>query len=162
MKKVLSLLLAVVLVCSMATVAFAGDLTNTCDVCGFTSNDIGEFTAHKNAKACAICPYCKVTGCKDAEEYKAHTYICKYAGIVCDYCGGVIDSEEDFANHIDACKAKYFNIPLAKIIATIKDIISKIDFNAIINTVKDVAGKAVPVVKDLIGKIDFSNIKLPA
>ena len=163
MKKVVSLLLAVVLVFSMATVALAaGDLTNKCDVCGYESNEIADFTAHKNAKACGICSYCNVTAYKNADELAQHKPICEFANIVCDYCGDVLASEVKFDEHIDACKAKYFNIPLAKIIATIKDLISKIDFNAVINTVKDVAGKVVPVVKDLFGKIDLGAIKLPA
>ena len=159
MKKVLSILLAVVLVCSMATVAFAGDLTNTCDVCGFTSNDIADFTAHKNAKECGICSYCNVTAYKNAEDLAKHKPVCEYANIVCDYCGNAFASEEKFEGHLQACKDAYHNIPLAKIIATIKDLIAKIDFDAIIGTVKD---KVIPAVTDLFGKIDFSAIKLPA
>lgn len=162
MKKVLSLLLAVVLVFSMATVALAGDLTNKCDVCGYESNDIGDFTAHKNAKACGVCSYCNVTAYKNADELAQHKPICEYANIVCDYCGNTYASENSFNEHIEACKAKYFNIPLAKIIATVKDLIAKIDFEAVIGTVKDLGGKVVPVVKDLFGKIDLSGIKLPA
>ena len=159
MKKFLAVLLAVICIFSMATVAFAGDLTNKCDVCGFTSNDIAEFTAHKNAKACGICPYCNVTAYKDAAELEAHKPVCEYANIVCDYCGKAQASEAIFAAHEPDCKAKYFNIPLAKIIATVKDLISKIDFGAIVGTIKD---KVVPAITDLVGKIDFSAIKLPA
>lgn len=40
-------------------------------------------------------------------------------------------------------KAKYFNIPLAKIVATIKDLLAKIDFEALFGTVKDLGGKLV-------------------
>ena len=157
MKKVLSVLLAVICVFSMATVAFAGDLTNKCDVCGFTSNDIAEFTAHKNAKACGICTYCGVTAYKDAAELAAHKPVCEYADIVCDYCGKAQASEVKFEEHIADCKAKYFNIPVAKIIAIVKDLIAKIDFSAIVGTVKD---KVVPAITGLVGNIDFSAIKL--
>lgn len=161
MKKVLSLLLAVVLVFSMATVAFAatGTHANKCDVCDYESADLADFTAHKNAKACGVCAYCKDTKYTNEEERIAHTYVCDYATIGCDYCGGTFTSEEKFDNHIEACKAKYFNIPLAKIIAAVKDLIAKIDFDAIVGTVKD---KVIPAITDLFGKIDLSAIKLPA
>ena len=159
MKKFLAVLLAAICVFSMATVAFAGDLTNKCDVCGYESNDIADFTAHKNAKACGVCSHCNNASYKNEEERIAHTYICDFASIVCDYCGKTFTSEEKFDNHIADCKAKYFNIPLAKIIATVKDLISKIDFGAIVGTIKD---KVVPAITGLVGKIDFSAIKLPA
>ena len=159
MKKFLAVLLAAICMFSMATVAFAGDLTNTCDVCGFTSNDIAEFTAHKNARACGICSYCGVTAYKDAADLAAHKPVCEYANIWCDYCGKTFASEVKFEEHINDCKAKYFNIPLAKIIAVVKDLIAKIDFSAIVGTIKD---KVVPAITGFVGNIDFSAIKLPA
>lgn len=161
MKKVVSLLLAVVLVFSMATVALAAGAEKTCKYCNFKTTDAAEYDAHMLTGGCGFCGYCG-NGFATKDELDAHKPACIEANIVCDYCGDTFRSENEFNAHIEACKAKYFNIPLAKIIATIKDLISKIDFNAVINTVKDVAGKVVPVVKDLFGKIDLGAIKLPA
>ena len=64
------------------------------------------------------------------------------------------ENEAKFDEHINACKSKYFNIPLAKIIAIVKDLVAKIDFGAIVGTVKD---KVIPAITGLLG-----NIKLPA
>lgn len=166
MKKVVSLLLAVVLVFSMATVALAsGDQPNKCPACGATFEKIEEYSAHLRG-GCNVhfrpCPLGCGEGFDSDEQVEAHTKECWNGSAHCDYCGEDFSPIYKYDEHIDACKAKYFNIPLAKIIATIKDLISKIDFNAVINTVKDVAGKVVPVVKDLFGKIDLGAIKLPA
>lgn len=161
MKKVLSLLLAVVLVFSMATVAFAAGSEKTCKICDFKTLDAAEYDAHMLAKDCGRCNYCN-NGFATSAELNSHTYVCLDANVLCDYCGKTYPSHAEFDAHIEACKDKYFNIPLAKIISIIKDLISKIDFNAIVGTVKDLAGKVVPVVTDLFGKIDFSKIKLPA
>lgn len=161
MKKVLSLLLAVVLVCSMATVALALDHVWQCEFCDGTTNSYSALLEHQKANECGKCGLCG-KGFDTKAELDAHAYDCHQANIVCDYCGGTSSSQAIYDAHIDACKAKYHNIPLAKIIATVKDLISKIDFSKVFGTVKDLAGKAVPVVKDLIGKIDFSAIKLPA
>lgn len=152
MKKVVSLLLAVVLVFSMATLALAAsNLTNTCTVCGFQSDSIVEFTEHRNAFDCKVCKYCGVAGLKDADEIAYHEYICEYAEIFCDYCGKTKTSEKDYADHIAACKAKYFYIPVGLIINHVKAYIGKIDikkafndgksfFTYVINIGKDVAG----------------------
>lgn len=158
MKKVLSLLLAVVLVCSMATVAFAAGSEKTCKICDFKTTDAAEYDAHMLAEDCGRCDYCG-NGFATSKELDAHTYVCLDAGVVCDYCGDTFASNAKYDTHIADCKAKYFNIPLAKIIATVKDLIAKIDFSAIVGTIKD---KVVPAITDLVGKIDFSAIKLPA
>ena len=161
MKKVLSLILAVVLVFSMATVAFAALSTEkVCDICGAVTTSAADYNAHITNDKCGKCAYCNnpfTTGDELADHQ--HNYCRHFAGkATCDYCGAASDSTEAaFDAHVEACKAKYFNIPLAKIIAAVKDLIAKIDFEKVIGTVKDLAGKAVPAVKDLLG-----NIKLPA
>lgn len=161
MKKVVSLLLAVVLVFSMATVALAAT-PKVCGTCGFETTDAKEYNDHHTAGGCGRCAHCG-NGFETAEELSYHQHdVCRlYAGkATCDYCGAASESTEaDFEVHVAACKAKYFNIPVAKIIAIVKDLISKIDFSAIIGTVKD---KVVPAITGLVGKIDFSAIKLPA
>lgn len=162
MKKALSLLLALVLVCSMATVAFALDYNYVCDVCGGTTASAAEYNEHVTTGGCGKCAHCGQGF--NAVEIKNHEYnVCRhFAGkATCDYCGKASEgTQAEFDAHVAACKTKYYNIPVAKIIATVKDLISKIDFSKVVGTVKDLAGKAVPVVKDLIGKIDLSNINI--
>ncbi len=148
MKKVLSLLLAVVLVCSMATVAFAGEATKTCADCGFTAATAADYNAHILEGGCGLCAFCGNGFVK--ADLADHEYICTKNSVGCDYCGKTFISQAEFDNHIEACKSKYFNIPLAKIIAAVKDLVAKIDFEKVIGTVKD-----------LVGKIDLSSIKLP-
>ena len=158
MKKVLSLLLAVVLVFSMATVAFAAvNYTYVCDRCNGTITNSAEFTAHVAADKCAACPYCNA-GFLSQAEVDEHSKTCRSFTGTCDYCGASVNKKGAYDEHVAACKAKYFNIPLAKIIATVKDLIAKIDFEAVIGTVKDLGSK----VGEFIGGIDFSAIKLPA
>ena len=155
MKKVLSLLIAVVLVFSMATVAFAGNLgyTYTCKVCGGTTTDDVEYNTHITNGGCGTCAHCGQGFSAAMIENHQYNVCLDFAGkATCDYCGAASDSTEAaFDSHVEACKAKYFNIPLAKIIAAVKDLVAKIDFEKVIGTVKD-----------LIGKIDLSSIKLPA
>lgn len=152
MKKVLSLLLAVVLVCSMATMAFAGEPVKTCGDCGYTAETAADYNAHMLAGGCGICDFCGNGFGKD--DLGNHEYICTKNSVGCDYCGNTFVSQAKFDEHINACKSKYFNIPLAKIIAIVKDLIAKIDFGAIVGTVKD---KVIPAITGLLG-----NIKLPA
>ncbi len=161
MKKVLSILLAVVLVFSMATVAFAAT-PKVCGTCGFETTDATEYNNHHTAGGCGKCAHCE-NGFATADELKYHQEeVCRlFAGkATCKFCGAASDSTEAaFKAHEANCAVTYHNIPLAKIIATVKDLIAKIDFEAIIGTVKD---KVVPAVTDLFSKIDFSAIKLPA
>lgn len=151
MKKALSLILAVVIAFSMTTVAFAAsNLTNKCDVCGFMSDDIYEFTAHRNEFGCKVCKYCGVAGLKNADEIKYHEYECKYANIFCDYCGGTKASERDYFEHIDACKEKYFYIPLALIIEHVKTYVSKIDFKKAFNDGKSFVSYVIVIITDIV------------
>ncbi len=154
MKKFLAIVLAVICIFSMATVAFAA--TNVplrkCDACGTTFTTDLEFRNHVEKVCDRVCPLCKNV-LETNEEKAAHEYNCRYNSIVCDYCGGTEVSQSDFDAHVEECKAKYFNIPLAKIIATVKDILSKIDFEQVIGTVKSLAEKVAPAIQDLIGKI---------
>lgn len=147
MKKVVSLLLAVVLVCSMATVAFAAlDYTWTCDVCGGETSSAAAYNDHILNEKCGTCAHCKKGF--SAADLETHQYICPSANIVCDYCGKTHASEKDYADHIAACKAKYFYVPLAKIIADLKAYIGKIDFKKAFNGAKDFVTGAIPYVKD--------------
>ena len=76
-------------------------------------------------------------------ELGSHLFLYLTSLFAC-YCGKVLGGPEiDFDAHVAACKAKYFNIPLAKIIAAVKNLISKIDFEKVIGTVKDLGGKVV-------------------
>lgn len=142
MKKFLAVLLAVICIFSMSTVAFAMDHGYVCDNCGGTSASASEFAAHLAAKTCGKCQYC-AQGFNTAEEIAEHELVCRKANVTCDYCGTTFEQNVEFNNHIEACKAKYFNIPLAKIVATIKDLLAKIDFEALFGTVKDLGGKLV-------------------
>ena len=152
MKKVLSLLLAVVLVCSMATVAFAGNPVKTCKFCGYTTDVAAEYNAHVLAKGCGICGYCG-NGFETAELLAEHTHICPEANIKCDYCGNTIDSESNFEAHIDACKKNYFYIPLALIIEHVKAFFGKLDFKKIIAEGKSFFGYVGTIGKDIAGLV---------
>ena len=161
MKKVVSLLLAVVLVFSMATVALAsGDQPNKCPACGATFEKIEDYSTHLRG-GCNVyfrpCPLGCGEGFDDEAQVEAHTKECWNGSAHCDYCGDDFSPIYKYDEHIDACKTKHFNIPFAKIIAFVKDLIAKIDFEAVINTVKDLAGKVGPAIEGLLG-----NIKLPA
>ena len=153
MKKALSLLLAVVLVCSMATVAFAGDLTNTfvCKVCGGETTNAADYNAHILEAKCGACAYCGVGF--SASDIGTHQYICPDADIVCDYCGDTYDSEKDYADHIAGCKKSHFYIPLALIISHVKAYIGKIDFKKAIADGKSFFGYVKTIVTDIAGGI---------
>ena len=156
MKKVLSLLLAVVLVCSMATVALAAT-EKVCDICGFVTDSAVDYNKHiTQDDACGRCAYCN-NGFANGTELSDHQKnYCRHFEGTCDYCGKTDSevegkgTEADFNAHVEKCKAKYYNIPLAKIIATVKDLISKIDFEKVLGTVKDLGGKAVSAISGLI------------
>ena len=97
---------------------------------------------HIKANDCGKCAYC-AQGFETSALLADHEYVCRHANKGCDYCGNTFASNADYDAHIEACKAKYFNIPLAKIIATVKDLLAKIDFSAVFATVKDLGGKLV-------------------
>lgn len=159
MKKFLAIVLAVICIFSMATVAFAADsylpTTKVCAICGASTTNPDDYNAHLSA-GCGKCAYCETPwSTKEELENHQHNYCLNFAGkATCDYCGAASESTEAaFDAHVEECKAKYFNIPLAKIIATVKDILSKIDFEQVIGTVKSLAEKVAPAIQDLIGKI---------
>lgn len=158
MKKVLSLLLAVVLVCSMATVAFATvSYTYECDRCHGIMTDSAVYTAHIKADVCATCPYCNY-GFATADDVAAHKGDCRLYTGTCDYCGDSVTTENKFNAHVEACKAKkYFNIPLAKIAAAVENFLTTTDWNNIVtkvvSVVKTVIEKADPVISNLLAKI---------
>ena len=155
MKKVVSLLLAVVLVCSMATVAFAAT-AKVCDICGYVTEDAAEYNKHIYDGGCGLCAYCGNGFATSTELADHQKNYCRHFSGTCDYCGktdeDVTDhgTDAEFTAHVEKCKGDYFNIPLAKIIATVKDLISKIDFGKVLGTVKDLGGKAVSAIGGLI------------
>ena len=150
MKKVVSLLLAVVLVCSMATVAFGLNYSWTCDVCGGETGSAAEYDAHLLSGTCGTCEHCgkgfsKVVNYKDENgiehsDLSDHQYICPNANIFCDYCGETKASEKDYADHIAGCKAKHFYLPIGLIINHVKAYIGKIDFKKAFNDGKSFFG----------------------
>ena len=154
MKKVLSFILAVVLVCSMATVAFAStDLTNTfvCKVCGGETTSAGAYNAHILEGLCGTCAYCKVGF--SASDIADHQYICPEANIFCDYCGETKASEKDYADHIAACKSSHFYIPVGLIISHVKAYIGKIDFKKAFNDGKSFFTYVINIGKDVAGNV---------
>ena len=160
MKKALSLILAVVLVFSMTTVAFAAThYPNVCKVCGATFDTAAEAAAHNEEICDRICQFCD-TRCDSQEARDKHEKICYHGSQTCDYCGETFSPVYKYDDHIDACKAKYFNIPLAKILKAIENFIRTTDWNKIINTVIDVLNKVIgfvkPVITDLVGNISAS------
>ena len=142
MKKFLALALAVICIFSMATVAFAE--TNVparkCDACGTTFTTDAEFRTHVETACDRVCSFCKNT-LETNESKAAHEKECLKGSAHCDYCGKDFCPVSAYDSHLEDCKAKYYNIPLAKIVATIKDLFSKIDWSSVINTVKDLGGK---------------------
>lgn len=151
MKKALSLLLAVVLVCSMATVAFGLDYTWSCDVCGGETGSAAEYNYHILNEKCGTCAYCgKGFSATDLPE---HQYICPKANIFCDYCGETKASEKDYADHIAACKTKHFYLPIGLIIKHVKDYIGKIDFKKVLNDGKSFFGYVINIGKDVAGNL---------
>ena len=157
MKKVLSLILAVVLVFSMSTVAFAAvNYTYVCDRCNGTITNSAEFTAHVAADKCAACPYCNA-GFLSQAEVDEHSKTCRSFTGTCDYCGASVNKKGAYDEHEAACKAKYFNIPLYKILSTVENFIKTTDWNSIIykavDIIKTVVEKVTPVVSDLLAKI---------
>ncbi len=161
MKKVLSLILAVVLVFSMATVAFAVSYTYECDRCHGIITDSAEYTKHIASVNCAACAHCGY-GFISVEAKDEHQIDCRlYAGkAICDYCGAASTTEREFNAHVEDCKAKYFNIPLYKICTAIENFVRTTDWNNIANkaadianTIKGVIAKIVPTVEGLLAKI---------
>lgn len=159
MKKALSLLLALVLVCSMATVAFGVSYTYECDRCHGTITDSAEYTKHIASINCAACAHCGY-GFISVEERDEHQRDCRLYTGTCDYCGSDVTTERAFNAHVDDCKTNYFNIPLYKICKAVENFVRTTDWNNIankaadvVNTIKGVVAKIAPTVESLIGKI---------
>ena len=140
MKKFLALALAVICIFSMATVAFAVTYPNVCKICGATFDSADEAMKHNEVPCDRICPYCE-TRCETTEKRDAHIKECQFGSQKCDYCGKDFCPIKEYDAHLEDCKAKYFNIPVAKIFATVKDLFSKIDWSSVLGTVKDLGGK---------------------
>ena len=152
MKKVVSLLLAVVLVCSMATVALAGAPVKTCKFCGYSTDVAKDYNDHVLAKGCGICGYCG-NGFEEKELLDEHVPLCPEANIKCDYCGDTYDSENNYAAHIDGCKKSHFFIPLALIIEHVKAYFGKLDFKKILAEGKSFFGYVINIGKDVAGTV---------
>ncbi len=136
MKKFLSLLLALVLVCSMATVAFAATAqTNTCPYCkSFTTADQAEYNAHVSGGCNVKYRPCKF-GCGagfSAEMLAEHEAICPEGSATCDYCGETFSPVRAYDEHLEACKEKHFNIPFDKIGDSIANFLTSTNWNDIV------------------------------
>ena len=140
MKKVLSLLLAVVLVCSMATVAFGIEYKYECDRCHGGMNDSEEYITHIASVDCAACPHCDY-GFISVEQRDRHQPDCRLFSGTCDYCGASVCTERAFNAHVDACKTKYFYIPLYKLCKAIENFTRTTDWNNIANIVANITSK---------------------
>lgn len=151
MKKVVSLLLAVVLVCSMATVAFGLNYSWTCDVCGGETGSAAEYNDHILNEKCGTCAYCGKGF--SAADLGDHQYICPKANIFCDYCGETKASEKDYADHIAACKASHFYLPIGLIISHVKAYIGKIDIKKAFNDGKSFFTYVINIGKDIAGNV---------
>ena len=160
MKKVLSLLLAVVLVCSMATVAFAATTGQGYDCpqegCEFWTDDYADMQAHI-AGGCnryfRPCQYGCGNGFANEAEKADHELDCWYGSMKCDYCGKDFNPMRNYVNHIDACKKSRLYIPLALIIEHVKAFFGKLDFQKIIADGKSFFGYVGTIGKDVAGAI---------
>ncbi len=136
MKKFLSVLLAIVLVCAMATVALAADQTNTCPYCKtYTTADQVAYNAHISG-GCNVkyraCQY----GCGagfSAENLAAHEAVCPEGSATCDYCGNTFSPVKSYDDHLAACKESHLNIPADKF----GDAIKGLNWNEIITKIVD-------------------------
>ena len=103
------------------------------------------------------CQYACGNGFATAEEKADHEQDCWNGEIVCDYCGTYFSPMRGYNDHLAACKKKYFNIPLYKILSAIENFIKTTDWNSIIikvvDVLKSVLQKVIPVVTDLVAKV---------
>lgn len=153
MKKFLSLVLALILVFSMSTVAFAAIVqTYTCQYCGVVTADFAEYNAHVSG-GCNVkyrpCQYCGVGTPDEDGALAAHESICPEGSASCDYCGDTFSPVKAYDDHLDACKKSHLNIPVAKITASIKGI----DWNNIVTKVIDTLSDLVAKIKPLFESI---------
>lgn len=170
MKKALSLILAVVLVFSMATVAFAATTPQGYDCiqegCEFWTTSYAEYREHIQKGCNRHFRPCKY-GCgngfadetvEDKAEREDHELDCWKGEITCDYCGAYYSPVREYYEvHEAPCKKAHFNIPVYKILKAIENFIRTTDWNKIINTVIDVLNKVIgfikPVITSLVGTV---------
>ena len=137
MKKFLSLVLALLVVCSLATVAFAVEgQPQTCPYCNvYTTTDEVAYNAHI-AGGCNIkyrpCQYGCGAGFSE-ENLAAHEAICPEGKVTCEYCGVEFSPVKSYDDHLAACKEAHLNIPADKVGDTIKGV----DWNGIIAKIVD-------------------------
>lgn len=146
MKKFLSIVLALVLICSMATVAFAAPIsttqTNTCPYCNdFTTNDEALYNEHISG-GCNVkyrpCKWCG-KGFASDDSKAVHEGLCPEGSAKCDYCGETYSPVNAYDAHLDGCKKAHLYIPAAKI----GDMIKGLDWNNIVVKVTDFLGTVV-------------------
>ncbi len=137
MKKFLSLALALVLICAMATVAFAAQ-TITCPYCEeFSTTDEAAYNLHITEGVednCLILFHACKYGCgKGFTDAAAHERVCPEGEATCEYCGVTFSPVGKYDDHLAACKESHLNIPADKIGDTIKGV----DWNGIIAKIVD-------------------------
>ena len=188
MKKALSLILAVVLVFSMTTVAFAATKPQGYDCpqegCEFWTDSYADMQKHiKDGcnRHFRPCQYGCGNGFATSDELADHEQDCWYGEITCDYCGTYFSPmrgynehsevtcdycgayfspvREFYTKHEKACKDRHFGIPVYKILKAIENFIRTTDWNKIINTVVDVLNKVIGTVKPIISDL---VAKIPA
>ena len=121
MKKLISLVLALIVALSVATVAFAS--TNTCPYCLETYTNESEYNKH--LADCdgyfRECPYGCDADFATVEELEIHKGVClEYEG-ECDYCGAIVVTKNAFDAHVAECKVKYCSIPVHKIMKFLQE-----------------------------------------
>ena len=139
MKKFLSLVLALVLVCSMATVAFAAQ-TITCPYCNeFSTTSEAEYNLHISEGVegnCLVKYHACQYGCgKGFVDSAAHERVCPEGSATCDYCGETFCPVGKYDDHLAACKEKHFNIPFDKIGDSIANFLTSTNWNDIITKI---------------------------
>ena len=160
MKKALSLILAVVLVFSMTTLAFAATTNQGYDCpqegCEFWTDsyaDMQKHIAYDCNRHFRPCQYNCGNGFATADELADHEAYCWYGEITCDYCGEYFSPMYKYTDHLEDCKKAHLYIPIYKILKTIENFLRTTDWNNIINTVIDVLAKVIGFVKPVIAKL---------
>ena len=165
MKKALSLILAVVLVFTMTTVAFAATNPQGYDCpqegCEFWTDSYADMQKHikdgcnRHFRPCQYgCGNGFAPSTEEFDEKRDHELDCWYGEITCDYCGAYFSPVREYYEvHEGPCKKNHFGIPVYKILKMIENFIRTTDWNNIINTVIDVLAKVIGFVKPVIAKL---------